>query len=340
MAMQQSQRPPQQGQQQQKPPQGQQGQKPAEEGFSLRKHLEARIPYIAEMASGSIDPKKVVATTLLMVQKKGNDALAKAAWDNPQSLLLALLQLTELGLEADGVEAALIPYAGEVTAQTMFQGLVKLLYGSGMVKDVYADVVYANEVAVGRFRYQKGSKPYIHHEPLLKDRGEPIAAYAVMHLMTGGAVLDVMTAEEIEKAKASSKTATKSDSPWQKWPMEMWKKTALKRLSKVGPKSESLRKALALDARDYVDGELVNEEAGPRGGVAQLQNIVSRGLPAASPKERIETPVHQKQTVGARNGPPGDEPPPVGDPLPPSDDEDEPPADATEELRGVDGKPL
>lgn len=322
-------RPP--AQQQKPPPQGQQ-QEPEKEKLDLRKHLEARIPYLTEIASGMVDPKKVISTALMMVYRKGNEKLAEAAWENPKSLLFSLLQLTELNLDPDGVEAALIPYKGEVTAQPMYQGLIKLLYGSGMVKDVYADIAYANEIATGRFRYQKGSKPFIHHEPLFVDRGASVGAYAVMHLMTGGVILDFMPAEEIAKAKAVSKSASREDGPWVQWPMEQWKKTVLKRISKVGPKSDSLRKALALDYRDVIEGEghTLDEDQAARGGVEQLQRIVNRGLPSPTQKERIETSA-QRQTVPAERGsqPSGEDP--SGD--------DDPPA-GREQLVDKDGNPL
>lgn len=262
---------------------------------TVEKFLLGWLPTIAELAGEMIDPKKVVKTAILMRRKQ-----PKLRECSPESLVMALCQLTESGLEPDGVEAALVPFKGEVTAIPMFQGFAKLLYSSGLVKDVYADVFHEAEVKSGRFRYRKGTAPEIHHEPIIgnaAERGEPLGAYAVVHLATGGILVDVMNADEIEERRDVSKTGHSEDGPWAKWPLEMWKKTVFRRLAKTAPKSDQLRKALAIDSTDFdVEAQVVARE--PARGTSGLRNVVGQ-LSSPTVKEKIE-PATPKATAAAR----------------------------------------
>lgn len=224
---------------------------------------------------------------------------------------MALCQLTESGLEPDGVEAALVPFKGEVTAMPMFQGLAKLLYSSGLVRDVYADVFYEGEVKTGRFRYRKGSTPEIHHEPIIgseAERGNPLGAYAVVHLQTGGLLVDVMNADEIEERRAVSRSADNDKGPWKNWPLEMWKKTVFRRLAKTAPKSDQLRKALAIDSTDFdVEAQVVSREpAQARSGTSGLKATLGQLAPPTQ-KVTVEDVVGKpRETVPVQRAAPKD----------------------------------
>ena len=122
--------------------------------------------------------------------------------------------------------------------------------------------VYENDI----FEYSYGTNPYLKHCPVLKDRGEAIAYYAVATLRNGGSVFKVMSKDEcINHGKThskcyitkewdeSSKTYKKvtphfePSSPWAKDVNAMCKKTVLIQLVKLLPKSVELQKALAMD---------------------------------------------------------------------------------------------
>lgn len=254
----------------------------------LQKFLMERKQHLADVAGGMVKGEQMVKIALMASRK--NPALLSCAFD---SIFLALLNLAEAGLEPDGVEAALVPYKGECQAQTMYKGFCKLLYSSGMVKDVYADVFYENEVAQGHYRFRKGSKPFVHHEPLLKDRGDVAGAYAVIHTITGGVLVDQMSVDDIERIRKFSK-ATYAGNPWATHWNEQAKKTVLKRCAKTGPQSKQLRAVSRIEGEE-IEAELISSEELPR-GTAGVRAAVARQLQTPTQKERIETPA-ERETV-------------------------------------------
>ena len=98
---------------------------------------------------------------------------------------------------------------------------------SGFVLAWYVDCHYANDV----FRRTSGSHPTVTHEPAGGDRGEFLGAYSVVHLQTGFVGIEYMPKEDIEQAKALSKS-NGPGTPWQKWYPEMAKKSVVKRHAK------------------------------------------------------------------------------------------------------------
>jgi len=158
----------------------------------------------------------------------------------------AVLTAAQLGIEI-GVNGQgwIIPYKNEATLVIGYQGLVDLVYRSEKIDYLDAEVICENdEISV-----EKGANPRLRHVPNLRERGKAYAVYAVAKVKGAmDAVFAVLTMEEIQKIKNSSHGAEKSDSPWQKWPEEMYKKTALKRLCKLLPKSVELRDALEYES--------------------------------------------------------------------------------------------
>ena len=198
------------------------------------------------------------------------------------SVLAALFQAAQLGLEpnVEG-QAYLIPYNNskqivdaetgkkkwvkqyECQFQIGYKGYIDLFYRHGAALMIDMHTVYENDI----FEYSYGTNPYLKHCPVLKDRGEAIAYYAVATLKNGGSVFKVMSKDDcIEHGKTHSKcyiTMEWSDianryvnlenphfdenSPWAKDLNAMCKKTVLIQLAKLLPKSVELQKALAMD---------------------------------------------------------------------------------------------
>lgn len=200
----------------------------------------------------------------------------KLAQCTPESFLGALFQSAQLGLEpnVEG-QAYLIPYNNtkyvnckktkvmECQFQIGYKGYIELFYRHGAALTIDMHTVYENDI----FEYSYGTSPYLKHCPILKNRGEAIAYYAVATLRNGGSVFKVMSKEDcINHAKIHSKcyitkvwddVANKyttlenpyfePDSPWVKDVNAMCKKTVLIQLAKLCPKSIELQKALAMD---------------------------------------------------------------------------------------------
>ena len=159
-----------------------------------------------------------------------------------ESLAGAILTAAQVGLEPGVVgQCWLIPYGKEATFVPGYQGLIELAYRSGQLDYITAEVVREKDF----FEYSLGTELYIKHKPAEGERGELKYVYAVARLKNAQTpIFKVLTRKEVEKVKKSSKSGHSSFSPWQTWEEEMWKKTALKRLLKLLPKSVEMLQVL------------------------------------------------------------------------------------------------
>ena len=132
-----------------------------------------------------------------------------------------------------------------------YMGMIKILTDAGAVKNVDAGVIYSND----KYDFRRGSDPYFKHQPALSHRGEKIGAYAIAFLRDGGFQFEILGREEIEKIRATSESYKNEQgrkySPWETWEDEMWKKTVLKRLFKLLPKTNFSEQLIAAISHDY-----------------------------------------------------------------------------------------
>ncbi len=161
------------------------------------------------------------------------------------SLVAAVVEASQLGLEIDGRGLAyLVPFKDRAQLIVGYKGKVQLFYQTNMGKDIYAEVVYEND----EFAYERGLNPILYHKPKFGgDRGKMIGVYCVAELVNGGKPFAVLTAKDIEKIKKVSQASSSSYSPWSKWEDEMWKKSAVHRLSKMIPSSPEMQRAVMLE---------------------------------------------------------------------------------------------
>jgi len=162
---------------------------------------------------------------------------------NQQSFVLAVINAGEMGLEIGLGQAALVPYKGIVQCQPMYQGLMELARRSGQVTKITAEVVRHGD----EFSYTLGLTPTLHHVPKATQGAALTHAYAVATLTNGDTQFVVLDKSEVDKIKRSSMASRQGNSPWQAWEEEMWKKTVLKRLCKMLPRSVQMTRALDLD---------------------------------------------------------------------------------------------
>lgn len=206
----------------------------------MRPQLQAALP-------ASVPVDRFVRTALTAIQLQPELLLA-----DRRSLFLSCLQAATDGLIADGREGALVIYRtnigrkdprtgkkvdewiDKVRWMPMYQGLLKKVRNSDQLASISANVVYENDT----FEYELGDDERIVHKPALIQRGEPIAVYAIARLKDGSIYREVMPWEDVERIRASSKSA--NGPAWNTWPEEMAKKSALRRLSKRLPASSDL----------------------------------------------------------------------------------------------------
>jgi recombination protein RecT len=165
----------------------------------------------------------------------------------------ACMRCANDGLLPDGTEAALVPYKSKVQYIPMYQGLLKKFRNSGEFKWITAGLVYEND-EYDHWIDETGE--HFRHKPADDHDNKKLRrVYALATTKDGGSFIADMSLSEVNKRKAMSRT-TREDAPWKAWPDEMMKKTALRVLSKLLPKSSDLD---ALMQRD--EGALLGVES-------------------------------------------------------------------------------
>ena len=210
---------------------------------TIRTLLEKMKPEIMKVLPKHLDPDRILRIALTEIRR--NPRLLDAT---RESLLGAVMLSAQLGLEPGPLgHCYLIPYYNsktksyEVQFQLGYKGMLDLVRRSGQIEMIDAHVVYEND----EFDYQYGLEPKLCHKPVLQNRGNPIAVYAVAKFKDGGFSYLVMSVEDVEKIRKRSKAA--DNGPWVTDWEAMAKKTAIKQLCKYLPLSIEVQRGLAAD---------------------------------------------------------------------------------------------
>jgi len=182
-----------------------------------------------------------------------------------QSLFRALLKSAEDGLLPNGEEAAITSFKNNKTGQReavylrMIFGLRKKVAEFGW--SLRTRVIYSND----EFSYEYGLNEHLTHRPapVGTDRGERIGAYAVGSHKDGRKEFTVMDAIAIGKVRAIAKT----QAVWDKWPDQMYEKSAGKQLVNDLPLDPADKERImsVVNAEDFEPGEAANMLYGPSG---------------------------------------------------------------------------
>lgn len=189
-----------------------------------------------------LTPDRFIRTALTALTR--NPKLAQCT---PESFFQCLLDLSALGLEADGRRAHLIPFEdrkrGVVVCTLIvdYKGLAELVRRSGEVAALRADVVCENDV----FDYEFGSNSFLRHRHARGNRGKVVEVYSFILLKNGRPDFDVMSIEEVAEVRAQSRA--KDNGPWVTHFNEMAKKTVFRRHAKWLPLSAELREQIEKD---------------------------------------------------------------------------------------------
>lgn len=199
---------------------------------------------------------------------RGNEYLMKAAQSNPAALEYAIINLASIGISLNPAlkEAYLVPRGGKICLDISYIGLVKLATDNGAVDWVQAEIVREKD----EFTYHGVGQAPTHKMNPFGDRGAVIGVYAVAKLPTGEKLSTIMSKSEVDHIRDKASQAAKSG-PWQTFPEEMMKKTAIKRGSKLWPRSERLATAVSvLDEHEGLDNS-------PRPHMNQIEAPVENG---------------------------------------------------------------
>lgn len=173
-----------------------------------------------------------------------NDYTLTAAQNNPAALRAAILNVAAIGISLNPAlaHAYLVPrspakgQAAQVCLDISFRGLVKLATDSGAINWAKPELVYDDEdcewvnmvtLPIHKIKLSGGKRAAGKVDGLL-------GGYCVAQLKDGSYLVDFMPLADIEQVRATSKAA---NGPWKDWPLEMIKKTLVKRASKSWPQS-------------------------------------------------------------------------------------------------------
>jgi len=156
-----------------------------------------------------------------------------------------------LTLHTDQKLAYLVPRDGRCTLNISYLGLVRLAQNAGAIDDVRANTVHENDV----FEFRGlDEKPEHRYNPFAKpeDRGQIVGVYCYVKTNIGHYLADVMSVDEIETVRQTSKAP---NSPaWKKWCGEMAKKAVINRAAKLWPRPAQERPAPAIQVLNEHDG--------------------------------------------------------------------------------------
>lgn len=275
---------------------------------------------------GAVVPTHINRDTfmgLAMAYVRRDPWLSQAAAANPLSLIVALRETAALGHVPMKGTCALVAYKSKkpqdngwsITCIEEVGGAIQRIYRAGGVTAVHCEVVRQNDKA--RFQRTKMVLPEHEYDEFADpaERGPLVAVYAYATLLNGQPSTVVwMPKGIILKHRNASKTATKDDTggnfwgpPWPgegPWTEDMWKKTAVHKLSTLVPSSAEYRwqlaqteaaaasrfaglpdaptSPLAGGGTDYIDGDtFVVQE--PSGGAAEPSQPVGPPGSATNP---------------------------------------------------------
>lgn len=163
------------------------------------------------------------------------------------SLMVSCIKAATDGLLPDNRDAALVIFNSKdgnnwikkVQYLPMYAGILKKVRQSGEMASVVTHVVYEKD----KFEYILGDEERIAHEPYTgkEDRGAIIAAYCIAKLKDGTIFREVMSLQDIEKVRRTSKSGNDEKGEpkgiWKSWYEEMARKTVFRRMAKWLPQS-------------------------------------------------------------------------------------------------------
>ena len=214
------------------------------------------------------------------------------------SFFAACMKLAQEGLLPDNREAALVTFKTKdgtkmVQAMPMVAGILKKVRNSGELSSITSQLVYKNDL----FKYWVDTDgEHLKHEPqLFGDRGELVGVYALAKMKDDSVYIEVMTMEQIEAIKKSSRSSQYG--PWAgPFATEMARKSVIRRLSKRLPLSTDIESTIKADDDFYEFEETKDqpqaEQDKPKAS-SRLKNLIEENQEIKD----VTPPAPQSETV-------------------------------------------
>lgn len=268
--------------------------------------LEKHKDQIAMALPRHLTPERMIRVALTAVSQ--TPALAECA---PVTIAACIVQASILGLEPATVlgEAYLVPFWNGKTKRKECQlipgymGLLKLVRNTGELSVFDAQIVYSND----DFEFHKGSDIYWRHKwNRTGERGEKEGVWAGYVLKDGSKNFEYWTIEQIHRHRDQySKSARDKDGhltgAWRDSPDWLEKKTLIRQVVKLMPKSVELSTALRLDELNDV-------------GIPQQFDVLPPGFMGDPEGNSTGEPVSDASASGPKRKSEAPPTPPAGEP--------------------------
>lgn len=221
---------------------------------SISTFLKQITPEIARSLPKGMDADRVARIVYTEVRKSVNAKEANTAKYSlldctRESFAAALLTSSALGLEP-GVqgECNLVPYEDRkrnvVECQLIigYQGVVKLFWNHPRAQGIKCEAIFSNDTII---EYTKGLGGTFKYQPAFGERGSVVCFYAEVKIAGVEVPLwDVFTPEQIKALRRGKVGPSGSIADPERW---MERKTALKQVLKLAPKTSRLDMAIRSD---------------------------------------------------------------------------------------------
>lgn len=203
----------------------------------------------------AVMPEKMSPERMFQLAMSAYNSTPQLAQCSTVSVLSCIMKCAALGLEPSAVDglgrAYILPYRNkktgsyEATFIMGYKGMLDLARRSGEIESISARAVYEGD----EFAYSYGLNENLNHIPSLesKEGRELTHAYCIAKFKDGGHYFNVLTREDIEKARKSSQAGSSKFSPWTTHYEQMAIKTAVRRAFPYLPVSITAQEAAAAD---------------------------------------------------------------------------------------------
>ena len=246
---------------------------------TLRDQVKAMEQQWANALPRAVSPDRFVRTVLTEVSKT-----PRLAECDVSTFLGACTASAQLGLEFGPLGLAyLVPFYNngrqrlECQLIVGYKGYLQLARRSTEVKDIIAKPVYEGDEYD---RWDDESGTHMIHRPTRRDHTneKPILYWFRCTTVTGGAIIDDFSPEQIEERKQRSQSSGHKSSPWNSDPLAMALKTCVRMMIPWLPLATETAQNLAYDEQvirlrgtnlvaeeppAIIEGEVVEPERGP-----------------------------------------------------------------------------
>ncbi len=277
---------------------------------TLAQIIQQKQGSFAEVATKYLSPERLVKLAQLAISKMPDLQKVPAT-----DIIAELINCSRLGLEPN-VEGGrwLLPFERkgrdgkpnrwELVAITDYRGLVDIARRSGEVLSIHADI--RHQADLWEYWIDSSGPTLVHFRHVMADghRGDKVGTYAIVKLRSGEVQAAYLTLEEVATFKAISASAKSEYSPWQRNFDAMAKKTAIRRLYNLLPKTpeiQAAREVLAEEedrerAMNAIDVTPSLEPAQPAGATT-TDKVKAKLAGKTQPQPKAETKPSEPEPV-------------------------------------------